>query len=170
MPNWCNNLVTIAGRKEDLQLIYEAKLSFKKLCPRPEDQEENWFDWNCENWGTKWDICEDEIDISLDIDENDVCKINANFDTAWCPPTAFFKYLTKEMSGLQVKAKYYEGGMDSCGDVIYENGKMFSWEMDEDEKTQFIRENFNEDYGNEVEWSDDEYDIECDIKISDQCN
>ena len=174
MPNWCDNRVIITGKEEHLNAILEAKLSFDKLRPRPEEQEENWYEWNYEHWGTKWDIHEDQIDISLFTDEKGVSEINADFFTAWAPPCAFFKYLTQQMPGLQIKTKYYDGGMDICGDVIYADGKMFSSEMDDDEKTQFIREHFYEDYGqdedDEDDEDDDEDDDECDIKTLDQKN
>lgn len=154
MPNWCNNHITITGKEEDLKCIFEAKLSFNKLCPRPAEQNENWYQWNCEHWGTKWDINEDEIDITLDVVENGIYQINAEFLTAWSPPDEFFRYLTKQMPGLKVKAEYFEYGMDFCGDVIFENGKIFSREMDEDEKISFIKEHFDSTYGEE--YSDDE--------------
>lgn len=37
----------------------------------------NWYDWRCANWGTKWDVCKNSF-MEL---ENAVC-----FTTAWCTP------------------------------------------------------------------------------------
>lgn len=46
-----------------------------------------WFDWNCDNWGTKWDVDEDVVDLGLLNDA--ICKntdFTFSFDTAWTPP------------------------------------------------------------------------------------
>lgn len=42
------------------------------LMPRPQEQEDNWYAWNCANWGTKWGFYDQEChDTQLD------------FTTAW---------------------------------------------------------------------------------------
>ena len=57
MPNWCLNKLTISH--EDRSKVMEFVHAYKegKVCehylPRPEDQD--WYEWNISNWGTKWD-------------------------------------------------------------------------------------------------------------------
>ena len=43
-------------------------------------QDDRWYDWRCNNWGTKWPACEVEITQ----DDEDFLEIT--FDTAWSPP------------------------------------------------------------------------------------
>lgn len=40
----------------------------------------DWYEWSCDNWGTKWDAYGDQ-----EVNENKY-RINLHFDTAWGPP------------------------------------------------------------------------------------
>jgi len=84
---------------------------FQMLRPRPADQEENWYSWNCENWGTKWDASVYDFDR---VDDN---TIKINFDTAWGPCIALYENLDSE--GYEVDAFYHEEGMAFCGRYAY---------------------------------------------------
>ena len=47
---------------------------------------DNWYEWNCANWGTKWNSYDVEIESNFD-DE-----LTINFSTAWsCPFPIFAK-------------------------------------------------------------------------------
>ena len=116
MPNWCSNVATIHhGDKEKIDAI-EAELQkeerddialFQTLRPRPAEHEEEWYGWNIENWGTKW-----EASI-YDFERLDDNNIRVNFDTAWGPPIALYDYLFEE--GYDTTAYYNECGMAFCG-------------------------------------------------------
>jgi len=117
MPNWCNNTVTL--RHDDVSkiemIMEECKKEeetelFQMLRKRPDDQDDNWYDWNVTNWGTKWDVSPEYYDR---IDDN---TIQLGFDTAWSPPLALYEYLTSE--GYFVKAKFHESGMCFVGDYV----------------------------------------------------
>jgi hypothetical protein len=117
MPNWCDNTVTIthpdkikidsieAGliKKENTEL-------FQTILPRPASEEENWYDWNVNNWGTKW-----EASIH-DWERQDDNTIWVSFDSAWSPPTALYEYM--ERNGYVVNAMYWESGMSFCGRYV----------------------------------------------------
>ena len=69
MPNWCWNHLEVMCTKEhvaELQDFVEKstkatkeKFSFEGTLPCGD--REDWYDWSCENWGTKWDACEPNI-------------------------------------------------------------------------------------------------------------
>lgn len=67
----------------------------------------DWYDWNCANWGTKWEVCEPFCT------GHDKDYLTASFDTAWSPPIQFYEKM-KEL-GFAIRAFYYEPGMAFCG-------------------------------------------------------
>ena len=75
---------------------------------------ESWYDWNCANWGTKWDLCEPCV---TRVTPNTV-EISA--DTAWAPPMAAYESMTA--AGYEVVAHYYEPGMCFAGVYTSEDG------------------------------------------------
>ena len=79
---------------------------------------DNWYDWSCDNWGTKWEVCEfygvDRQEIS-----DDESTISFAFQSAWAPPTgAYQEFVDKHPVSLE--AKYHEPGCDFMG--IWDNG------------------------------------------------
>lgn len=89
--------------------------------------DERWYDWNCENWGCKWDIggfYQDSFPIDYHGEDRSNIKrsynyeLNLNFDTAWSPPIGVYNALVNQ--GYYVVANYIEGGSGYCGE--YDNG------------------------------------------------
>jgi hypothetical protein len=80
----------------------------------------SWYDFNIANWGTKWDVESDNIEIA------DANTLTASFDSAWSPPTTAYERL--KALGFDVVAFYYEPGMQYVGkwadgvDEYYELG------------------------------------------------
>lgn len=119
MPNWCDNRAIL--KHDDVSLIdaLEAEMSkknkdglseacpFNHLRPRPESEEENWYNWNIQHWGSKWDAS------IIDWERTDDNTIYLYFESAWSPPVALYEYLTEE--GWDVDAVYHEGGMGYAG-------------------------------------------------------
>ena len=115
MPNWCLNKLTISH--EDRSKVMEFVLAYKegKACehylPRPADQD--WYEWNIANWGTKWDIGSDNGEVhglNPTIVDNEATM---SFDSAWSPPIGLYKELV--LRGFRVIASYFEPGMGYCG-------------------------------------------------------
>lgn len=114
MPNWCDNSLTLSHKdKAKIDEVFAALSDeqngelFYRLRPRPADQEDNWYNWNIENWGTKWDI------HTIDFERYDDNTIWISFETAWAPPVALYEFLTDE--GWEVEAYYHESGCAFCG-------------------------------------------------------
>ena len=120
MPNWCDNSVRLGHSDKSkidelVKVINEADVGiFQSLRPIPLEESENWYDWNIENWGTKWDA--GLIDWHRDDDNN----VSISMETAWAPPTALYEYLVEQ--GWEVDATYLEPGMGFGGTFSNEFG------------------------------------------------
>lgn len=126
MPNWCSNSLTLKHDKEKIDLLekqlQESDVFFQHLCPRPADQDTNWYEWNVENWGTKWDVNVNDGYVER-LDDN---TLQLSFETAWSPPIAFYDFLFED--GWDVEARYYEPGVGFIGE--YDNSIDDCWEID----------------------------------------
>jgi hypothetical protein len=133
MPNWCNNTITLTGHKEKITAIYakskEDNALIQQLKPMPEALEgttspapkegkvqplvdgfDNWYDWRVQNWGSKWDVDADNLELS-----EDGTTIEGWFDSAWAPPIHAYEYFLTDNEDCSIKSYYYEGGMDFGG-------------------------------------------------------
>ena len=141
MPNWCDNQVTITGSKSVIdkieKIVKEEKgagglLNFFKPMPKeledttspsssadkPQpmvDGFDNWYDWRCENWGTKW-----EVNEFYGVDRIGKTMITFAFSSAWSPPVGAYEYFLAKNEDCSLKAYYYEGGCDFMG--VWDNG------------------------------------------------
>ena len=149
MPNWCDNQITITGPnsvidkiekivKEDDSHENNGLLNFFRPMPKqlegttspgssakkPQPMVEgfdNWYDWRCENWGTKWEVCEfygvDRQHLNDSLDES---TISFGFSSAWAPPIPAYEQFLADNENCSLKAYYYEGGCDFMGE--WDNG------------------------------------------------
>ena len=105
MPNYVTNRVEFQGKKEDIAKVLEliksedSYIDFNKIIPTPdyiyqgnlgEEErklygENNWYTWNCANWGTKWNACYSYLA------DDDVLV----FDTAWASPIPILEKLAE---------------------------------------------------------------------------
>jgi len=103
-----NKLIKMPDHQPDLSkpnaFFAEGDLSF-------EDQKRfglnNWYDWSCNHWGTKWNAMTNNVLI----DEKQNIAI-LDFDTAWCMPKPIFNALIKQ-SRTNIVWSYEEEEFDA---------------------------------------------------------
>jgi hypothetical protein len=133
------------GRSDDFN-------PFKILRPIPKDQEENWYDWCSENWGTKWDLCEGEGWVEGN-------TIILDGQTAWCPPIQLIQYLSDEL-GFDVEALHYSDENECWGETINsvsEFMEMGSDVIDEDDPLDLVAlklQDMEFELGRDLSWDD----------------
>lgn len=112
MPNWCDNSVTL--RHSDPAQVDRAEEAFKRgefcreFVPLPAN-EDDWYDFCVNNWGTKWDVG----DSSGGADRVDAYELQMTFDSAWAPPVGVYQALVAQ--GFEIVAYYHESGMAFVG-------------------------------------------------------
>ena len=157
MPNWCSNSVELKHEDPTKITWIEAAAGsaefMNTIVPRPITENDNWYEWNVANWGTKWDV-------DVEITSQDQNSITFYFDSAWSPPIEFYKSL--EEMGFEVSATYYEPGGAFVGkysdgeDDYYEYGNMTADEVEDS-----IPSDLNDEYGisdSMREWEDEDND------------
>lgn len=149
MPNWCKNNLRIIdnGEKvlEVLELIKDDKgeMTFSKIAPLPKELEDttspvqddvpkeererlkkkygadNWYDWQIQNWGCKWDASE-----SAFYKNGEYWMVS--FQTPWGPPIEFIQTLSKKFNKMTFELQYAdeEYGQQPLGEAIISEGSV----------------------------------------------
>lgn len=129
MPNWCENNVVISFTKavwEEERAAFMDALKMDSLLqyikPDPNQENKDKYNWNCENWGTKWDV---EADLCSENeykeDGEEMIDIVLYFHSAWGPPCHAFNGFSKARS---VSIEYFESGMMFGGVCEFRNGDL----------------------------------------------
>ena len=148
MPNHCYQRVYLRGPSHLIQHLHMAlSKSEPEFCntiapmpfelwakETPPDQVmPDWYEWRCENWGTKWDVCGAEIDDTYRSknkngleysDDQKIAWFAFRCWTAWAPPVPIWNRL--HAIGIEVQAEYEDEGLNFAGK--YSHGEDTSWE------------------------------------------
>ena len=84
-----------------------------------------WYNWNCANWGTKWNCGEVWHDRTTE-QITEAGTTSYNFDTAWSPASPVIEALAEQFPTLTITHRYCEAGMGFAGEVVYERGSFVS--------------------------------------------
>lgn len=128
-----------AERKESTLKIREAKAvemlsekitDFNMVIPQPVNIETGgcsrqheegvicWYEWNPENWGTKWNA----YDTSLEPKENGLTELR--FDTAWSHPYPVLEKLSKKFPNALIQVSYADEDLGhNIGQYAIKNGE-----------------------------------------------
>jgi len=178
MPNWCNNSITITGPVDIIKPLYEQACSdaddetglLDAMHPMPKElhdttspsDEDNWYNWRVENWGTKWEVSSEGLEFE-DNGDGTAC-LTGWFDSAWAPPiNAYNHYLDRMEGAITLEASFYEPGMDFAG--FYTDGDLeeiddlhSEYKLPEDERSDLYKRLDEEyDLSNQFEQWDEEY-------------
>lgn len=129
MPNWCNNTIVIEGPADKIRALWTAATTVNEelalldaLNPMPPELMEtvadgsegvNWYNWRVANWGTKWEI--DMEGLELSIGEDGKARIEGYADSAWAPPLEAFYAYADLNEDVYMELKYFESGMGFIG-------------------------------------------------------
>jgi hypothetical protein len=127
MPNWVTNKVVITGKAETITKIIEfikgedRPIDFDKIVPMPAELHgtrspvekrdpfliakygsDNWYDWACQNWGTKWNASGSQ-DVKLNEKGN---RLTIVFDTAWATPAPVIEALSEKFPDVKINVWY----------------------------------------------------------------
>ena len=92
------------GKKGELPYIEELKLNNGEVMKLSKfkstnEQDIRWYDWRSENWGTKWDVPKDEIDVEP-INNG---SIVVEFHTAWAAPYPIYKKFRDKFKDVKIE-------------------------------------------------------------------
>ena len=71
--------------------------------------DDRWYHWCIQNWGTKWDAC----DKSVEYEDSEILALT--FNTAWSPPEGIVERLRERYPELSFQCFYDEPGCESAG-------------------------------------------------------
>jgi hypothetical protein len=154
MPNWNENKLSVMDCSPELEsYLKENGLSFEKIKPTPPELLEGngWYNWRLENWGTKWDLSEQEQREVADQLISESADFQATFMTAWSPPLQAIAALSEMFPNDQFTLDYFESGCWFAGTAIISEGQIDDSQVDDADVTEFAKESFNF-----VEYDEDE--------------
>lgn len=137
MPNWCFNSLVFRGRQRDLAELLgkihgdHCHLGFGKVIPEPEglgDERSSdgllpgWYEWRCENWGTKWDI--DSPGSTSVLATPGHGQLTLSFETAWSPSLPVTEAISKIAPSLELDHMYCDESMAAAGRAVWVGGKL----------------------------------------------
>ena len=116
-PDWANTPLLTSdnhfGTKygNDGELPQYVEDPWKRLVFKSTDiTDQRWYDWRIQNWDTKWDAYDVQVDGGFDDDE-----LTIEFNTAWSPPEAVCHALREQYPEATVSWFYDEPGCEIAG-------------------------------------------------------
>lgn len=83
----------------------------------------DWYDWNIENWGTKWSDCHTMVD-DIEVLDDGSAFLRAEYDTAWGTATAAFVRISQTFPTLTFRFRHDEEAGFFAGSEVVKNGEL----------------------------------------------
>ena len=77
--------------------------------PKSGKNDDRWYDWQIQNWGTKWEPTD------IDVEQTDDMELELTFNTAWSPPEEICRAIRNKYPDVTVSWFYDEPGMEVAG-------------------------------------------------------
>tara|TARA_Y100000748_G_scaffold299425_1_gene296247 strand:- start:288 stop:740 length:453 start_codon:yes stop_codon:yes gene_type:complete len=124
MPNWVDNRLIITAEEKTLKSIRDKiKVNennqpelAKSLYPIPKDEEENWYEWNIANYGSKWPDCYTEVR-----NLNHHKQLYFAFESAWAPLHKLAQRISADYK-CKVVLKHYSMDNMAEGTIKWDEG------------------------------------------------
>lgn len=146
MPNWITNTITMRGDGETIKTIFnrhfeDGTFDFNTITPQPQTIKEcpkeyicdckeehlepedgkpwfNWYEWNYDNWGVKWNACEGWVNAELKM---------FGFDTPWGMPATVMAKMSRLYPNIVFEIEV-TGEIDLPYRLHIQNGKEIFYE------------------------------------------
>ena len=135
MPDYIRNKLIVTGLSEDVERFVDhigQTMDFEKIIPPPanmfrenlgeKERKEcaekgipNWYDWQSEHWGTKWNACGCEEVILTPFEHMPYTEAIYRFDTAWSTPEPVIRRIIEDWPELDIGGGYIDEGYEFCG-------------------------------------------------------
>jgi hypothetical protein len=111
----------------------------------------DWYDWKCENWGTKWNVA---WEGNVVFERKNLTLAIMHFQTAWSPPLAIIRELGRMFPSIEIRLEFWEPLMAFAGKLVVAGGEELSYEI---EKVEVSYDNGDDDlHQDEDFWDEDE--------------
>ncbi len=92
MPNHITNRIFAPQHVIAALVGPKEFVDFNQIIPAPKHEGDGWYNWNCENWGTKWNAYDcKQIDGGV------------QFDTAWSAPRPVIEKLSQMFPDVKIE-------------------------------------------------------------------
>ena len=123
MSDWIQNVTTINGNPETLEMIRRTNFDFEEIHPYDVGNVEDRNEWYRQVWGT-WEPARD-IQIHFD-----GLSLRATYRTRLSTPHGIFAYLTLHNPDLAIRTTWNRDMIEHVGIATYEKGIITSKSFD----------------------------------------
>mgnify|MGYP003147422123 FL=1 len=124
----------VTGEQDEYELTFQGSVPRPKsldiTSPARTDEEKriaednlkkyghkNWYDWNIDNWGCKWDANCHSVE-----DDSGYGEVHIHFETPWCPPLEWLEKVSARYPTLQFDMNVEEESNAFIGNPIAQGG------------------------------------------------